>query len=59
MKLAKALCALTLLFGGAILSGCDNNDGPAEKAGKAVDNAGDNAKDAVHNAADNVKDATN
>ena len=52
MKLAKALFALTLLFGGATLAGCDNNDGPAE-------NAGDNAKDAVNNAADNVKDATN
>ena len=59
MKLAKILCALTLLSGASLLCGCDNNDGPAEKTGKAVDNAGDNAKDAVNNAADSVKDATN
>ena len=59
MKIAKLALALTLLLGASTFVGCDNNDGPAEKAGKAVDNAGENAKDAVNNAADNVKDATN
>ncbi len=29
------------------LAGCDDNDGPAEKAGEAIDDAADEVKDAL------------
>lgn len=46
------IAAMTL----AMLSGC-YKPGPAEKAGKAVDNALDNAGRQIEKAGDNIKDA--
>ncbi len=40
------------------LAACDVNEGPAEEAGEAVDEAVDEAGDAVEEAGDAVQDAT-
>jgi hypothetical protein len=40
------------------LSGCEKQEGPAEHAGKAVENAVENAGQHTENAGDSVKDAT-
>jgi hypothetical protein len=38
-------------------SGCDDNDGPVEDMGEAIDEAADDAGDAIEDAADEVEDA--
>lgn len=48
------LAMLVLIPG---LAGCPQNEGPVERAGKAVDKAVDKAGDAVDKAGDNVRDA--
>jgi len=40
------------------LSGCEKQQGPAEHAGKAVDNAVEHAGQQIEKAGDSVKDAT-
>lgn len=45
--------ALTLALG----AGCSREEGPAEKAGKAIDNAVEDSKNAVEKAEDKVEDA--
>lgn len=40
------------------LSGCAKQEGPAERAGKAVDNAASKVGEQVEKAGDAVKDAT-
>jgi hypothetical protein len=45
--LRAALAVLVLTGPTLALSGCERNDGPAEKAGEAVDDAVDDAKDAL------------
>lgn len=37
--------------------GCERKEGPAEKAGKAIDNAGDKVEESVENAGDKVEEA--
>ncbi len=37
--------------------GCDSNEGPAEKAGEAMDDAADSVKDAVDDAGDSLSEA--
>jgi hypothetical protein len=42
----------------ATLSGCQKHEGPAERAGKQVDNAVEHAGDQMEKAGDSIKDAT-
>jgi len=49
-----ALAVITLL---ATLSGCDKQEGPAEQAGKKMDNAMDSAGQKIENAGDRIQDA--
>ena len=63
MKIAKFLCALTLVCGTSLVYGCKDNDGPMENAGEKMDKGaektGDAVGDAMENTGDAVKDATN
>jgi hypothetical protein len=56
MTLAR-ICALTLAvsLGSLTLIGCDDADGPAEKAGEKVDNAVDDAGHALERAGDKIQ----
>jgi hypothetical protein len=45
-----------LAFG---LAACQPAEGPAERAGKAVDNAAQKAGDSIEKAGDKIKDAAN
>lgn len=53
MKIHQLLLIATALA----IFGCDADDGPAEKAGKALDDAGDTIEDAAHDVGDAVEDA--
>ncbi len=46
-----AICSIPMM-----LTGCDTNDGPAEKAGEKVDNAVDNAGNKLEEAGDTLKE---
>jgi hypothetical protein len=50
------LAMATLLALGA--AGCEEQKGPAERAGEKIDDAVDSAGDAVEDAGDKVEDAT-
>jgi predicted small secreted protein len=54
---------LALLSGLAAVSfgmaACQPAEGPAERAGKAIDNAAEKAGDSIEKAGDKVKDAVN
>ena len=52
MNSLRALMAVLLIGGALGLAACDDNDGPAEQIGKAVDEAANDAKRAVQDAAD-------
>lgn len=50
----------TVLVVGAVLAttpGCQKQEGPAERAGKAVDNAADKVGQQLEKAGDNIQDA--
>lgn len=51
-RLFALLMATTLLSGAAVLTGCEEQEGPAEKAGKAVDEAVGDTERAVEDATD-------
>ncbi len=51
--LSLATCAMLV----ALLSGCDSNDGPAEQAGKKLDNALEETGKQMEKAGETVKDA--
>ena len=58
MKLGKNVgtaLALGLLL--AAFSGCQKQEGPAEKAGKAIDNAVDKAGQQIEKAGESIQDA--
>jgi len=58
-KLVKTLA--TTLFSGVLLvaiPACQKQEGPAERAGKAVDNAVDKAGQQIEKAGDEIQDAT-
>ncbi len=60
MRGIRGLCLILLLgFGTAGLAACDDNDGPAERTGAAVDNAASKAGRAVENAGDKIQDKAN
>ena len=50
-KLRVSVVTIALMFGASIgLSACDNNDGPMEEAGEAMDDAADDMGDAIDDA---------
>lgn len=52
----RSLClALALGLAAAGLAACDEPDGPAERAGEAVDNAAQRAGQAIENAGERVQ----
>jgi hypothetical protein len=55
---AVLLSSLALAAGGVAFGGCgdDDNEGPAEEAGKAIDTAGEEAGEAVETGADEIDD---
>jgi hypothetical protein len=58
MKLGKTL-GTTLVMSALLvaLSACQKEEGPVEKAGKAVDNAAENVGDKVEEAGERIQDA--
>lgn len=58
MKLAKTVNA-ALIMGALVvaLSGCDMNEGPAEEAGKKVDEATEQAGEKIEEAGEKIQDA--
>lgn len=48
--------ALTLLLGGGVLVGCEDQ-GPAEEAGEQIDETAEEAGDAMDDAADEVEES--
>jgi hypothetical protein len=58
MKLIETLgAALAMSALLVALSGCENHEGPAERAGKGLDNAADKVGQQVEKAGDSVQDA--
>jgi hypothetical protein len=56
-RVTVVLAALTVGLSGAFAAGCgDDNEGPAEEAGKAVDEAGQEAGQAIDDADEAVGD---
>jgi hypothetical protein len=55
MKIHTLLLALIVSAFG--LAGCDNDDGPAERAGKTADNVGEEMKDAANDVGNAIEDA--
>lgn len=55
MKITSLLAAM-ILAASALLSGCESNDGPVEKAGENIDNAIDDAGDKIEDAGDKIED---
>jgi hypothetical protein len=54
----KPIVTVTAVAMALFLSaGCSREEGPAEKAGKAIDEAVEDSKNAVENAGDKVEDA--
>jgi len=49
---------LTIVIALAALAAC-NREGPAEKAGRSIDNAADKAGRSIEKAGENVRDAVN
>lgn len=52
--ISTALLMSTLLV---VLPGCMKEEGPAEKAGKSLDNAAESAGDQIENAGEAIQDA--
>lgn len=52
------ILSITIVLAALALSGCQR-EGPAEKAGRKIDNAADKTARSVEKAGDNVRDAVN
>jgi hypothetical protein len=58
MKLGKTLSAVLITSALlVVLSGCQKQEGPAEKAGKQVDKAGEKIGQQIEKAGDSIQDA--
>lgn len=58
IRLIQTLSASLILSALLIaLSGCENNDGPAQRAGAAVDEAATKAGQQIEKAGENIQDA--
>ncbi|WP_432738766.1 YtxH domain-containing protein [Maridesulfovibrio sp. FT414] len=53
-RFVYVLCLVAVM---AVVSGCDDAEGPAEKLGKQIDQAMDSAKDKMDEMGDKAKDA--
>jgi ABC-type branched-subunit amino acid transport system substrate-binding protein len=51
MKLKPALIMIMMLLGAAV-AGCESSEGPAERAGKQIDQAAEQAGDSINEAVD-------
>jgi ABC-type branched-subunit amino acid transport system substrate-binding protein len=51
MKLKPALIMIMMLLGAAVV-GCESSEGPAERAGKQIDQAAEQAGDTINEAVD-------
>jgi hypothetical protein len=59
-RVAAVLAALVVGLSGAFAAGCgDDNEGPVEEAGKAVDEAGQEAGQALDDADESIGDDEN
>lgn len=58
-KTSPLLIAGLTLAAALSMAACQRNEGPAERAGKSIDNAANTAERKVENAGDKVKDAVN
>lgn len=54
MLLRKATLALVLSLGTLGLAACEDNEGPAERAGESIDNAAERAGEAMEDAGDEI-----
>ena len=54
MKALTLLSITTLILAGSIITGCEANEGPAEKAGEKIDNAMENTGEKIDNAVENT-----
>jgi hypothetical protein len=54
----KLVLALLLGLGTFGLAACEDNEGPAEEAGEAIDNAGERAGEALEDAGENIQRET-
>ena len=52
------LSIVTLMLIGTALTGCEADQGPAEKAGEKIDNAVENAGEAMEEAGDELEEAS-
>ena len=58
MKLGKTVSAALVMSALLVaLAGCQQQEGPAEQAGKNVDNAVDNVGEQIEKAGDSIQDA--
>lgn len=58
MKPFKLLSIAFLTTLAITVSGCEVNQGPAEKAGEKIDNAVEKTGDAIENAGDKIREKT-
>jgi hypothetical protein len=58
MKALTLLSITTLILVGSIITGCEANEGPAEKAGEKIDNAVENTGEAIEEAGDKLREET-
>jgi hypothetical protein len=56
-KSAMTAMALSVLMAGLSLSGCQKQEGPAERAGKAIDKGVEKAGQQIEKAGENIQDA--
>lgn len=61
MKALTLIPVVALILAGGLLTGCESNDGPAEKAGEKIDNAvettGEKIDNAVEETGEEIEDA--
>ena len=58
IKNAKNIFALMFLLSSlSVLQACDDNDGPLEEAGEAIDDAADDVGDAIEEACEDATDS--
>jgi predicted small secreted protein len=58
MKVLTLLPIMVLILAGNVLTGCEANDGAAEKAGEKIDNAVENTGEAIEEAGDKLREKT-
>lgn len=57
MKVLTLAPVFALILAGTVLTSCESNDGPAEKAGEKIDNAVESTSENIDNAVENTGEA--